>query len=128
RGEFTFANLASGRYTITATLAGFRTVMQQIDVSAGATARPTLTMGVGALTESVTVTGQLPKVDTQSSSVSSSYMAVAAAPPYEMARRATADGFNTEAYDRIKDNEWIEVARRPLSTFSAYVDHASYPH
>src|SRR4029450_5725226 len=40
--------------------------------------------------------------------------------------RATADGFNTEAYDRIKDNEWIEVARRPLSTFSADVDTASY--
>jgi Ca-activated chloride channel family protein len=34
--------------------------------------------------------------------------------------------FNTEAYDRITDNEWTEVVRKPLSTFSSDVDTASY--
>src|SRR5262249_46776409 len=34
--------------------------------------------------------------------------------------------FNTEAYDKIDDNQWTEVARKPLSTFSADVDTASY--
>jgi Ca-activated chloride channel family protein len=34
--------------------------------------------------------------------------------------------FNTEAYDRIDDNQWNEVASRPLSTFSIDVDTASY--
>jgi hypothetical protein len=34
--------------------------------------------------------------------------------------------FNTEAYDRIYDNAWKEVARAPLSTFSSDVDTASY--
>ena len=34
--------------------------------------------------------------------------------------------FNTEAYDRITDNVWQEVERKPLSTFSTDVDTASY--
>jgi hypothetical protein len=34
--------------------------------------------------------------------------------------------FNTEAYEHIKDNEFQDVAQRPLSTFSIDVDTASY--
>jgi Ca-activated chloride channel homolog len=34
--------------------------------------------------------------------------------------------WNTESYDRIADNDFIAVAQRPLSTFSADVDRASY--
>ena len=34
--------------------------------------------------------------------------------------------FNTEEYDRIYENEFIEVIHRPLSTFSIDVDAASY--
>ncbi len=34
--------------------------------------------------------------------------------------------FNTEAYDRIDDNEFLAVADKPLSTFSVDVDTASY--
>ena len=36
------------------------------------------------------------------------------------------DDFNTEAYDRIVENPFRRVADRPLSTFSADVDTASY--
>ena len=39
--------------------------------------------------------------------------------------RVPAD-FNTEAYDRIADNSFFEVAENPLSTFSIDVDTASY--
>jgi len=35
-------------------------------------------------------------------------------------------GFNTEAYDRIVDNRFLEVSQNPLSTFSIDVDTASY--
>jgi len=35
-------------------------------------------------------------------------------------------GFNTEAYDYIRDNPFLEVAQNPLSTFSIDVDTASY--
>ena len=34
--------------------------------------------------------------------------------------------FNTEAYDRIVDNQFLEVSQNPLSTFSIDVDTASY--
>jgi Ca-activated chloride channel family protein len=34
--------------------------------------------------------------------------------------------FNTEAYDNINDNEYRDVAQKPLSTFSIDVDTASY--
>lgn len=38
----------------------------------------------------------------------------------------TPDDFNTEAYDRIKDNPFLSVTHNPLSTFSIDVDTASY--
>ena len=34
--------------------------------------------------------------------------------------------FNTEAYDRISDNPFLDVVQNPLSTFSIDVDSASY--
>ncbi len=36
------------------------------------------------------------------------------------------DNFNTEEYDRIYENEFLEVLKNPLSTFSIDVDAASY--
>ncbi|HEV3004179.1 MAG TPA: VWA domain-containing protein [Pirellulales bacterium] len=36
------------------------------------------------------------------------------------------DGFDTEAYDRIYENPFLEVRQNPLSTFSIDVDTASY--
>ena len=53
------------------------------------------------------------------------YVASLTSGPYPMAARV-ADGFNTEAYDKIDDNQWTEVGRKPLSTFSIDVDTASY--
>ena len=36
------------------------------------------------------------------------------------------DNFNTEGYDRVVDNPFMEVTQNPLSTFSIDVDTASY--
>jgi len=38
----------------------------------------------------------------------------------------SAQDFNTEGYDRINDNPFLEVLKNPLSTFSIDVDTASY--
>jgi len=46
-------------------------------------------------------------------------------PPWPPAPRPRGD-FNTEAYDYISDNPFLEVAQNPLSTFSIDVDTASY--
>jgi Ca-activated chloride channel homolog len=127
KGVFSFLAIAPGRYTLTATLAGFSTRTATADVRADTTARMTLTLSVGSLAETVTVTGATPKVNTQSNRVKGvtgrirGGLAEAPPPPMAMPRN-----FNTEAYDRVKDNEWIEVARKPLSTFSTDVDTASY--
>ncbi|HBZ00365.1 MAG TPA: hypothetical protein DEO84_03485, partial [candidate division Zixibacteria bacterium] len=40
--------------------------------------------------------------------------------------RALSDRFNTENYDRIYENEFLDVTANPLSTFSIDVDAASY--
>lgn len=45
------------------------------------------------------------------------------APP---APPAPAEGWNREGYDRIVENEFLNVADKPLSTFSIDVDTASY--
>ena len=39
---------------------------------------------------------------------------------------SSAPDFNTETYDRIEDNRFLEVSQNPLSTFSIDVDTASY--
>jgi Ca-activated chloride channel family protein len=111
-GQFTFAGVPFGRYTVTAVLEGFTTATAAADLQAGATLKLTLTLAVASLAETVTVTGASPTLQTDSSR--------------QRASAAIALPFNTEAYDRINDNEWTEVARKPLSTFSTDVDTASY--
>ncbi|MRR33545.1 VWA domain-containing protein [bacterium] len=39
---------------------------------------------------------------------------------------ASATDFNTEGYDRVNENSFLEVLKNPLSTFSIDVDTASY--
>ena len=49
-----------------------------------------------------------------------------APPPVEAPAPQDAPEFNTEAYDKIDENPFVEAARVPLSTFSIDVDTASY--
>src|SRR5262249_27161483 len=113
-GEFWFRDVGPGHYTVTASLPGFAPAHQSADVSMGFTRELTFTLSVSQVAETVTVSGASPKLQTA------------------MMARAAAGGivgsqpFNTEAYDKIDDNRWIEVSRHPLSTFSTDVDTASY--
>ena len=67
RGQFTIVNLPPGTYRVSFNLAGFATVDRQaIDVSVGVTVTVNITMRVGAVAETVVVTGQTPVVDLQS--------------------------------------------------------------
>jgi Ca-activated chloride channel family protein len=127
KGVFSFLGIAPGRYTLTAFLEGFSSRTAVADVQANSTARVAFTLSVGSLAESITVTGASPKADRTSAKrvmgVSGGIVGgLAAAPPPP----PMPGGFHTEAYDRIKDNEWTEVVRKPLSTFSSDVDTASY--
>src|SRR5436190_1628356 len=66
KGEFKVVELRPGTYTVTFTLAGFATYKREgIELSAGFTATANAEMKVGALEETVTVTGASPVVDVQ---------------------------------------------------------------
>src|SRR5881296_3828955 len=65
-GQYKIIDLRPGTYTVTFTLAGFSTAKREgIELSAGFTATVNGELKVGALEETITVTGQSPIVDTQ---------------------------------------------------------------
>jgi hypothetical protein len=67
QGKYQFTRLVAGRYAVSAELQGFRTVMvKDVDVSADRTSRADLRMVIGTVSETVTVSGQAPLLDTSS--------------------------------------------------------------
>ncbi|MGQ0734201.1 MAG: TonB-dependent receptor, partial [Acidobacteriota bacterium] len=76
RGQFRFGNLNPGAYVIKVSLEGFRTVVREgLRVEVGRTFDVDFIMGVGNLTEVVTVTGESPLVDTASTALTTNYNA-----------------------------------------------------
>ena len=64
-GEYRLTPLPIGTYTVEYTLSGFRTLRHdEIRLTVGFTARVDVVLKVGAVEESVTVTGQSPLIDT----------------------------------------------------------------
>src|SRR5262245_18729104 len=64
-GEFVFSALPSGSYTVRIELTGFKTLQNRgMQLGAGQTVRQTFTLEVGALSETVTVAGEAPLVET----------------------------------------------------------------
>jgi hypothetical protein len=65
-GRYVITQLRPGVYSVTFSLAGFATVVRQgINLSTGFTANVEAELRVGAITESITVTGATPVVDLQ---------------------------------------------------------------
>lgn len=66
QGRYSITELRPGAYTVTFTLPGFTTVRREgVTLTSGFTANVTAEMQVGALAETVTVTGDVPLVDVQ---------------------------------------------------------------
>ncbi len=66
-GQYAIENLRPGAYTVTFTLPGFRVVRRDgIELSGSFTARVNVELAVGGLQETITVSGQSPTVDVQS--------------------------------------------------------------
>ncbi len=66
-GQYRLTQLPPGTYTLTVSLPGFTTVKREgIDVSGSGVIAINMSMRVGAVAETVTVTGETPVVDTQS--------------------------------------------------------------
>jgi len=65
-GRYNIVDLPPGRYTVTFTLPGFSTVKNEgVEITAGFTATINAELRVGALEETITVSGAAPIVDTQ---------------------------------------------------------------
>ena len=70
RGYYTAPNLSLGQYAVTASLSGFQTVVRRgITLNVGQNAVIGFTLQVGAVTESVEVTGEAPLVETTTATV-----------------------------------------------------------
>src|SRR4249919_384906 len=66
-GQYRIVNLIPGTYSVTFTLPGFSTVKREgIEISGTFVATVNADMKVGALEETITVTGETPVVDVQS--------------------------------------------------------------
>jgi len=69
-GTYVFINLPIGRYTVTASLSGFKTVAREnIEVSPDATVTLDFTLPVGPYSETVTVTAVSPALDVRTATV-----------------------------------------------------------
>src|SRR3954470_16120996 len=63
-GQYRITNLQPGPYTVTFTLNGFSTVKREgLELTSGSITPVNVDMKVGALTETITVTGETPVVD-----------------------------------------------------------------
>ncbi len=73
-GTYVFLNLPIGRYKVTASLSGFKTIAREdIDISADKTVTLDFVLPVGALSETVTVSAAAPQVDVTSPTIDSEF-------------------------------------------------------
>src|SRR5687768_16857167 len=64
-GEFVLSALPNGPYTLRIELSGFKTISQRgIQLGAGQTVRQSFTLEVGAMSETITVSGEAPLIQT----------------------------------------------------------------
>ena len=71
QGRYRFAGLVPGTYTLTLTLQGFSNYSEELRVLTGSSVERNVSLQVGTISESVTVSGQTPMVDTRSAAVAS---------------------------------------------------------
>src|SRR5262245_11997085 len=70
-GRFAVPNLPAATYTVRVEMAGFQTVeLKDFTVRNGEVARPSITLGLANVAETITVAGESPLLQTQTASVS----------------------------------------------------------
>jgi len=119
-GRYHFPGVPAGTYELSVQSPGFQLLRQTVSVSVGSAVKKDIVLNVGSVAETVTVTAQAPGLNTSTAQMSGRRRV-----PAHGIRRPSAK-FNTEQYDSFQENEFADVRRNPLSTFSADVDTASY--
>jgi Ca-activated chloride channel homolog len=149
QGDWKFENIAHGDYRVRMTLAGFVTTEAVVKIGEAAPKPLLVTLKVGAVSDTVIVSGQTTTVDNLSARAAGSPPPSPASPSQARgvgggAGRGIGAGVgggvaglpqrglhesprpDTASYADIDENRFRRVAEHPLSTFSIDVDTASY--
>ena len=121
-GEFEFIGLTQGKYELSAAMAGFETFRKTVSIGPGGNLAINPVLKVGAPTNVIEVASTAAAIQVKS------YAVAAPSRSFRLAHLPNwhDPNFNTEAYDHIVDNSFIQVADDARSTFSIDVDTASY--
>jgi Ca-activated chloride channel family protein len=130
QGAFRFDSLSAGKYEVRVRVAGFSPTTASVSITDSPVAPLRLTVA-GVVVDSRATPLVRAGEAAKQTHVAGQTEPLPAAPA--IAGRAdsyfgfrTGPAFNTEAYDRIDENQFHRVADDPLSTFSIDVDTASY--
>ncbi len=130
-GYFIFKNLAFGTYKVKAELPGTKSMVLRAELSASKKETmlifklevlPMLTEKEEALLDKGVLTAVVGGVR-RDAKKQALYQMNASEAPYPASHHSQ---FNTEEYDRIYENIFLDALKNPLSTFSIDVDTASY--
>jgi Ca-activated chloride channel family protein len=121
RGEFHVPALEPGTYTVKFELSGFKVEQKTVEIVSGHTTKLAVTLEVGSLSETVTVSREVQSVQTNSAARSYAVSGSATVRP-----PAPPPAFNREAYKHLPESGFRLVSAQPRSTFSTDVDTASY--
>ena len=102
-GVFAVPQLMPGRYTLTAELEGFKTATHAIEIIAGQPLRVDMTLDVGSLSETVTVSSEAALIQTSSAS---------------RAYNVSGVTFNREGYKHRDENPFHRVDVTPRWTWA----------
>ena len=134
-GRFLLAEVKPGEYEVGASMPGFKEFRGKVEVLEEESVGLEATLEIGNLTSTVMISSPsrtsiaaetAPSSQKQSQVVRVGGVAGAVATAYLDPPQVPEADFNTEAYDRITENEFTRVTEKPLSTFSVDVDTASY--
>ena len=129
-GTYAFFNVPAGNRRVSAELAGFGRFDRYVDVKRGIARGVTLMLNP-AVSESITVAAEAPMV-TIMDAVSSTNVSASPPPVPSSGGRMTyvtksvTEVPGTASYAPIKENDYAEARKQPVTTFSIDVDGASY--
>ncbi|MEM7351174.1 MAG: von Willebrand factor type A domain-containing protein [Acidobacteriota bacterium] len=139
KGAYRLGGLGAGLWELTFELDGFSRAVQQIEVKAGGAARLDAAMSLATVAEEIIVTARKPrfyvsrKLATKSQAESRGYRD--ASPPRQRRQPLPAgvdpaawsrSDFDTETYEPVEENRFLDPHDHPLSTFAIDVDSASF--